>query len=453
MAVIVKFNGEVKDMSKPIVAIVGRPNVGKSTLFNALAGQKISIVKDTPGVTRDRIYADVDWLNYNFTMIDTGGIEPDSSDIILSQMREQAQIAIDTADVIIFMTDVKQGLIDADSKVADMLRRSRKPVILVVNKVDNFNRMMADVYEFYNLGIGDPVPISASQKSGLGDMLDKVVEHFKALNLDEEEDDRPRVAIVGKPNVGKSSIINKLTGESRVIVSNIAGTTRDAIDTDVEWNGREYVFIDTAGLRRKSKVKEDIERYSIIRTVTAVERADVVVIVIDAVEGVTEQDAKIAGIAHENGKGIIIAVNKWDAIEKNDKTVYEYTNKVRQILSFMQYAEIMFISAKTGQRLPKLFDMIDVVIANHSMRIETGVVNEIMAEAVAMQQPPSDKGKRLKLYYITQVSVKPPTFVIFVNDRELMHFSYTRYIENRIREAFGFRGTPLRFIIRERNDK
>ena len=450
MAVIVKFNGEVKDMSKPIVAIVGRPNVGKSTLFNALAGQKISIVKDTPGVTRDRIYADVDWLNYNFTMIDTGGIEPDSSDIILSQMREQAQIAIDTADVIIFMTDVKQGLIDADSKVADMLRRSRKPVILVVNKVDNFNRMMADVYEFYNLGIGDPVPISASQKSGLGDMLDKVVEHFKALNLDEEEDDRPRVAIVGKPNVGKSSIINKLTGESRVIVSNIAGTTRDAIDTDVEWNGREYVFIDTAGLRRKSKVKEDIERYSIIRTVTAVERADIVVIVIDAVEGVTEQDAKIAGIAHENGKGIIIAVNKWDAIEKNDKTVYEYTNKVRQILSFMQYAEIMFISAKTGQRLPKLFDMIDVVIANHSMRIETGVVNEIMAEAVAMQQPPSDKGKRLKLYYITQVSVKPPTFVIFVNDRELMHFSYERFLENQIRAAFDFEGTPIHVIERRR---
>ena len=440
-------------MSKPIVAIVGRPNVGKSTLFNALAGQKISIVKDTPGVTRDRIYADIDWLNYNFTMIDTGGIEPDSSDIILSQMREQAQIAIDTADVIIFMTDVKQGLIDADAKVADMLRRSRKPVVLAVNKVDNFNRMMADVYEFYNLGIGDPVPISASQKSGLGDMLDRVVEYFKTLDLEQDEDDRPRVAIVGKPNVGKSSIINKLTGESRVIVSNIAGTTRDAIDTDVTWNGREYVFIDTAGLRRKSKVKEDIERYSIIRTVTAVERADVVVIVIDATEGVTEQDAKIAGIAHENGKGIIIAVNKWDAIEKNDKTVYEYTNKIRQVLSFMAYAEIMFISAKTGQRLSKLFDMIDVVIANHSMRIETGVINEIMAEAVAMQQPPSDKGKRLKLYYITQVSVKPPTFVIFVNDKELMHFSYTRYIENRIREAFGFRGTPLRFIIRERKDK
>ena len=440
-------------MSKPIVAIVGRPNVGKSTLFNALAGKKISIVKDTPGVTRDRIHADIDWLDHKFTMIDTGGIEPDSNDIILSQMREQAQIAIDTADVIIFMTDVKQGLVDSDAKVADMLRRSHKPVILVVNKVDNFNKMMADVYEFYNLGIGDPVPISASQRSGLGDMLDKVVSYFADLNLEQEEDDRPRIAIVGKPNVGKSSIINKITGESRVIVSNIAGTTRDAIDTDVKWNGKDYVFIDTAGLRRKSKVKEEIEKYSIIRTVTAVERADVVIIVIDAVEGVTEQDAKIAGIAHENGKGIIIAVNKWDAIEKNDKTVYEYTNKVRDILSFMPYAEIMFISAKTGQRLPKLFDMIDFVIANHAMRIETGVVNEIMAEAVALQQPPSDKGKRLKLYYITQVSVKPPTFVIFVNDKELMHFSYTRYLENKIREAFGFKGTSLKFLIRERKDK
>ncbi len=440
-------------MNKPIVAIVGRPNVGKSTLFNALAGQMISIVKDTPGVTRDRIYADIDWLNHQFTLIDTGGIEPDSSDIILSQMREQAQIAIDTADVIIFMTDVKQGLIDADAKVADMLRRSRKPVILVVNKVDNYNKMMADVFEFYNLGIGEPIAISAAQRSGLGDMLDKVTEHFASLKLEAEDDDRPRIAIVGKPNVGKSSIINKLTGESRVIVSNIAGTTRDAIDTDVKWNGREYVFIDTAGLRRKSKVKEEIEKYSIIRTVTAVERADVVVIVIDAVEGVTEQDAKIAGIAHENGKGVIIAVNKWDAIEKNDKTVYEYSNKVRQILSFMPYAEIMFISALTGQRLYKLFDMIDFVIENHSMRVETGILNEIMAEAVAMQQPPSDTGKRLKLFYITQVAVKPPTFVIFVNDKELMHFSYTRYIENKIREAFGFKGTPLRFIIRERKEK
>ena len=386
-------------MNKPIVAIVGRPNVGKSTLFNALAGQMISIVKDTPGVTRDRIYADIDWLNHQFTLIDTGGIEPDSSDIILSQMREQAQIAIDTADVIIFMTDVKQGLIDADAKVADMLRRSRKPVVLVVNKVDNYNKMMADVFEFYNLGIGEPIAISAAQRSGLGDMLDKVTEHFASLKLEAEDDERPRIAIVGKPNVGKSSIINKLTGESRVIVSNIAGTTRDAIDTDVKWNGKEYVFIDTAGLRRKSKVKEEIEKYSIIRTVTAVERADVVVIVIDAIEGVTEQDAKIAGIAHENGKGVIIAVNKWDAIEKNDKTVYEYSNKVRQILSFMPYAEIMFISALTGQRLYKLFDMIDFVIENHSMRVETGILNEIMAEAVAMQQPPSDKGKRLKLFY------------------------------------------------------
>ena len=439
-------------MNKPIVAIVGRPNVGKSTLFNALAGQMISIVKDTPGVTRDRIYADIDWLNNQFTLIDTGGIEPDSSDIILSQMREQAQIAIDTADVIIFMTDVKQGLIDADAKVADMLRRSRKPVILVVNKVDNYNKMMADVFEFYNLGIGEPIAISAAQRSGLGDMLDKVTEHFASLKLEAEDDDRPRIAIVGKPNVGKSSIINKLTGESRVIVSNIAGTTRDAIDTDVKWNGREYVFIDTAGLRRKSKVKEEIEKYSIIRTVTAVERADVVVIVIDAIEGVTEQDAKIAGIAHENGKGVIIAVNKWDAIEKNDKTVYEYSNKVRQILSFMPYAEIMFISALTGQRLYKLFDMIDFVIENHSMRVETGILNEIMAEAVAMQQPPSDKGKRLKLFYITQVAVKPPTFVIFVNDKELMHFSYTRYLENRIRDTFGFKGTALKFIIRERKE-
>ena len=439
-------------MSKPIVAIVGRPNVGKSTLFNALAGKKISIVKDTPGVTRDRIHADVDWLDHKFTMIDTGGIEPDSNDIILSQMREQAQIAIDTADVIIFMTDVKQGLVDSDAKVADMLRRSHKPVILVVNKVDNFNKMMADVYEFYNLGIGDPVPISASQRSGLGDMLDKVVNYFADLNLEQEEDDRPRIAIVGKPNVGKSSIINKITGESRVIVSNIAGTTRDAIDTDVKWNGKDYVFIDTAGLRRKSKVKEEIERYSIIRTVTAVERADVVIIVIDAVEGVTEQDAKIAGIAHENGKGIIIAVNKWDAIEKNDKTIYKFTNKVREILSYMPYAEILFISAKTGQRVPKLFETIDMVLENQTLRIQTGVLNEIMTEAVAMQQPPSDKGKRLKLFYMTQVSVKPPTFVIFVNDKQLMHFSYTRYIENKIREAFGFKGTPLRFIIRERKE-
>ena len=440
-------------MSKPVVAIVGRPNVGKSTLFNALAGEMISIVKDTPGVTRDRIYADVTWLDKEFTMIDTGGIEPDSKDIILSQMREQAQIAIDTADVIIFITDVKQGLVDADSKVADMLRRSGKPVVLVVNKVDNFDKDMADVYEFYNLGIGDPVPISAASRLGLGDMLDIVAENFPEGSAQAEDDDRPRVAIVGKPNVGKSSIINKLLGENRVIVSDIAGTTRDAIDTEILHNGKEYIFIDTAGLRRKNKIKEELERYSIIRTVTAVERADVVLMVIDATEGVTEQDAKIAGIAHERGKGVIIVVNKWDAIEKNDRTMREYESDIRQVLSYMPYAEIMYVSAATGQRLNRLYDMIDMVIENQTLRIATGVLNEIMTEAVAMQQPPSDKGKRLKLYYITQVAVKPPTFVIFVNDKELMHFSYTRYLENKIREAFGFRGTSLKFFIRERKEK
>lgn len=439
-------------MSKPVVAIVGRPNVGKSTLFNALAGEQISIVKDTPGVTRDRIYADVSWLNYNFTLIDTGGIEPDSKDIILSQMREQAEIAIATADVIMFMTDVRQGLVDSDSKVADMLRRSGKPVVLVVNKVDNFDKMMADVYEFYNLGIGDPFPISSVGKLGLGDMLDEVVSHFDERALDDADDDRPRIAIVGKPNVGKSSIINRLSGENRVIVSDIAGTTRDAIDTEIRYNGRDYVFIDTAGLRRKNKIKEEIERYSIIRAVTAVERADVVLVVIDATEGVTEQDAKIAGIAHDRGKGIIIAVNKWDAIEKDNNTVKKHTEKIRQILSFMPYAEILFISAKSGQRLNKIFEMIDVVIENNSMRVATGVLNEIVTEAVAMQQPPTDKGKRLKIYYVTQVAVKPPTFVVFVNDKNLMHFSYTRYLENRIRETFGFRGTALKFITRERKE-
>lgn len=440
-------------MSKPIVAIVGRPNVGKSTLFNVLAGEMISIVKDTPGVTRDRIYAEVSWLDHNFTMIDTGGIEPDSKDIILSQMREQAQIAIDTADVIIFLTDVRQGLVDSDSKVADMLRRSGKPVVLVVNKVDSFDKYMADVYEFYNLGIGDPIPVSAASRLGIGDMLDEVTKHFPQSSKEEEEDDRPRIAIVGKPNVGKSSIVNKLLGKNRVIVSNIAGTTRDAIDTAIKFNGKEYVFIDTAGLRRKNKIKEEIERYSIIRTVTAVERADVVLVVIDATEGVTEQDAKIAGIAHERGKGIIVVVNKWDAIEKNDKTMNEFEKSIRNTLSFIPYAEIMYVSAETGQRLPKLYEMIDVVMENQALRVATGVLNEIMAEAVAMQQPPSDKGKRLKLYYITQVAVKPPTFVIFVNDKELMHFSYTRYLENKIREAFGFRGTSLKFIIRERKEK
>lgn len=439
-------------MSRPIVAIVGRPNVGKSTLFNALAGERISIVKDFPGVTRDRIYADVTWLNTQFTMIDTGGIEPDSKDEMLSYMREQAKIAIETADVIIFLVDVRQGLVDADSKVADMLRRSGKPVVLTVNKVDNFDKLLADVYEFYNLGIGEPVPISSSGKLGFGELLDEVTKHFKTGNTEETTDERPRIAIVGKPNVGKSSIINKLVGENRVIVSDIAGTTRDAIDTPIRRNGKEYILIDTAGLRRKSKIKEELERFSIIRTVAAVERADVVVLVIDAKEGITEQDAKIAGIAHDRGKGMIIAVNKWDLIEKNNKTVKEYTSDIKEILSFIPYAEILFISAETGQRLHRLFEVVETVIQNQNMRISTGVLNEILMEAVTLQQPPSDKGKRLKIYYMTQVSVKPPTFVVFVNDKELMHFSYTRYIENKIREAFGFAGTSLKFIIRERKE-
>ena len=439
-----------KRKGKPVVAVVGRPNVGKSTLFNMLAGQRISIVKDTPGITRDRIYADVSWLDRSFTLIDTGGIEPDSSDVILSQMREQAEIAINTADVILFMVDVKQGLVDSDAKVADMLRRSRKPVVLVVNKVDNFEKYMADVYEFYNLGIGEPIPISAANQMGIGDMLDEVIKYFDEDSTEEEEDDRIRVAIVGKPNVGKSSLINKLLGENRLIVSDIAGTTRDAVDTPVTHNGKDYVFIDTAGLRRKNKIKEELEHFMILRTVSAVERADIVVLVIDAVEGVTEQDAKIAGIAHDRGKATIIAVNKWDAIEKTEKTVREYESRIREVLSFMPYAKITFISAKSGQRLVKLYDLIDTVAENHAMRVATGVLNEIMAEAVAMQQPPSDKGRRLKLFYITQVAVKPPTFVIFVNDKELMHFSYTRYLENKIRDAFGFKGTALRFLIRER---
>lgn len=439
-------------MSKPVVAIVGRPNVGKSTLFNMIAGERISIVKDTPGVTRDRIYADVSWLNYSFTIMDTGGIEPVTKNQMLKDMREQALMAIEMADVVIFVVDVKQGVTDADFKVADMLRKANKRIVLVVNKVDNFEKYMPDVYEFYNLGIGEPFPVSSTSKLGIGDMLDEVTAFFTS-DTEITEDERPRVAIVGKPNVGKSSIINKILGENRLIVSDIAGTTRDAVDTSVKWQDREYVFIDTAGLRRKNKIKEEIERYSILRTVSAVERADVVVLVIDATEGVTEQDAKIAGIAHDRGRGIIIAVNKWDAVEKNNNSVKEYTKKIRNVLSFMQYAEIIFISAKTGQRISKLFDKLDIVIQNHSLRIATGVLNEILTEAVALQQPPSDKGRRLKIYYITQVSVGPPTFIIFVNDKKLMHFSYTRYIENKIREAFGFVGTPLKFIVREkRND-
>ena len=410
-------------------------------------------MKDTPGVTRDRIYADCSWLDKNFTLIDTGGIEPDSKDIILSQMREQAEIAIETADVIILIVDVRQGMVDSDAKVADMLRRSRKPVVLAVNKVDSFEKFGNDIYEFYNLGIGDPMPISAASRLGLGDLLDEVVKYFPEHDGEDEEDDRPRIAIVGKPNVGKSSIVNRLLGENRVIVSDVAGTTRDAIDTEIVYNGTEYVFIDTAGLRRKNKIKEELERYSIIRTVTAVERADVVLVVIDATEGVTEQDAKIAGIAHERGKGVIVVVNKWDAIEKNDKTIYEYTKQIKNTLSYMPYAEYIFISAATGLRVNKLYELIDMVRENQNLRVATGVLNEILSEAVALQQPPSDKGKRLKIYYMTQVSVKPPTFVVFVNDKELMHFSYTRYLENKVREAFGFRGTSLKFIIRERKEK
>ena len=439
--------------SRPIVAIVGRPNVGKSTFFNAIAGERISIVKDTPGITRDRIYADVDWLGREFTLIDTGGIEPDSSDVILSQMRSQAQIAIDTADVILFMVDGKQGLTDADDKVADMLRRSKKPVILMVNKIDSYEKQQMDVYEFYNLGMGEPYPVSSANRQGFGDLLDAILQIVSVKEVDEEEDERPRIAIVGKPNVGKSSIINRLIGDDRLIVSDIAGTTRDAVDAAVKYNGNEYVFIDTAGLRRKNKIKEELEHFMIVRTVTAVERADIVVVVIDATEGVTEQDAKIAGIAHERGKGIIIAVNKWDAIEKNDKTAKEFEKNIRNTLSFMPYAELIFISAMSGQRLVKLYDLIDMTYQSIHLRIATGVLNEILGEATALQQPPSDKGKRLRLYYMTQAAVAPPTFVIFVNDKELFHFSYQRYIENKIREAFGFRGTPIKLIIRERREK
>ena len=436
---------------KPIVAIVGRPNVGKSTLFNRLAGEKLSIVKDTPGVTRDRIYAEAEWLEHGFMMVDTGGIEPKTDDLLLKYMREQAQLAIEMADVVLFVVDAKAGMTDADSEVANMLRRANKPVVVCVNKLDNM-RDITPIYEFYNLGLGDPQPISAEQGLGLGDMLDEMLKHFPENTDEDDEEEILHVAIIGKPNTGKSSLINRVLGENRVIVSDIAGTTRDAIDTRVEHNGKPYIFIDTAGIRRQNKVKEEIERFSVIRSVAAVERCDVAILMVDAVEGITEQDAKIAGIAHDRGKGVVIAVNKWDAIEKDDKTIYRHTEKIREILSFMPYAEIIFISVKSGQRIGKIFETIDAVLENNSMRVSTGVLNEIVTEAVAMQQPPSDKGKRLRIYYVTQVGVKPPTFVIFVNDKELMHFSYTRYLENRIRETFGFRGTALKFIVRERKE-
>ncbi len=439
--------------SKPIVAVVGRPNVGKSTIFNMMAGHRISIVQNTPGVTRDRIYADVEWLNYAFTIIDTGGIEPDSKDIILSQMRYQAETAIETADVILFIVDVQTGITDTDYRVADMLRKSKKPIVLCVNKVDNFDKMQYDVMEFYNMGLGEPFPLSAINKIGMGDMLDEIVQHFYEPHEDEEEDEITKIAIIGKPNVGKSSLVNKILGEERLIVSEIAGTTRDAVDSRVLYDDKEYILIDTAGLRRKNKIKEEIEKYSIIRAVAAIEKADIVVMMIDATEGITEQDAKIAGIAHDRGKGAIIAVNKWDALEKNDKTMYRFLDEVQKTLSYMTYAPIVFISAKTGLRINKLFETIEMVISNQTMRVQTGVINDILYDAMAMNQPPADKGRRLKIYYMTQVAVKPPTFVLFVNDKELTHFSYTRYIENRLRDAFGFKGTPLKMIIRERKEK
>lgn len=439
-------------MRKVIVAVVGRPNVGKSSLFNTIAGKQISIVQDTPGVTRDRIYAEGNWLNYYFTMVDTGGIEPISDDVLLKQMRSQAELAIETADVIIFVTDVKSGVVDADYEVAEMLRRSKKPIVLCVNKVDSIKKYGNDIYEFYQLGLGEPFPVSAANHLGLGDLLDEVVKHFPKEGLEEEEDGTLKIALIGKPNVGKSSLTNKLLGENRVIVSDIAGTTRDAIDTEVTYNGTPYIFIDTAGLRRKGKVTEDIERYSVIRTVAAVDRADICIVLIDAVEGITDGDTRIAGIAHESGKGVIIAVNKWDLVEKNDKTMQEFTKQLKEKFAYMDYAEYLFISAETGQRIHKIYELVNMIHDNQVMRIKTGVLNEILARATAMKQPPSDKGKRLKLFYITQASVAPPTFVIFVNDRELMHFSYTRYIENQIRENFGFRGTPIRFIIRERGE-
>ncbi|MCL2577825.1 MAG: ribosome biogenesis GTPase Der [Defluviitaleaceae bacterium] len=439
-------------MSKPIVAIVGRPNVGKSTLFNRLVGERVAIVDDKPGVTRDRLYADAEWLGRNFTLIDTGGLDPDTDDFITKHIFRQAEAAIENADVVLFLTDIKSGVLDADRQVADMLRRAKKQVVLVVNKVDVPTRDNHELYEFYELGIGDPVPVSAGQALGLGDMLDEIAAFFPPANESEEEDDRIRVAIVGKPNVGKSSLINKILGEERLIVSDIPGTTRDAVDTFLTHNEREFLFIDTAGLRRKSKIKENIEKYSIVRTLAAVERCDVCVLLIDAEEGITEQDTKIAGIAHERGRAAIIAVNKWDKIEKNTKTMKEFTEKLETELAYMPYAPKLFISALTGQRIGKLFELIYTVYQNHALRVQTGVLNDVILDATAMHSPPTDKGKALRIYYATQASVKPPTFVLFVNDSKLMHFSYTRYLENNIREAFGFDGTPVHFVVRDKKE-
>jgi GTP-binding protein len=440
-------------MSKPIVAIVGRPNVGKSTLFNRITGTKTAIVDDKPGVTRDRLYADTEWLNRPFTLIDTGGLDPGSEDVLIRHVYRQAEAAIESADVILFLCDIKSGIVDADKQVADVLRRSQKPVVLAVNKVDTPSKENIELFEFYELGIGEPIPVSADQALNLGDMLDAIVANFPSGTTVEEEDTRIKVAIVGKPNVGKSSLINKILGEERLIVSDIPGTTRDAVDTFATRDGYEYLFIDTAGLRRKSRIKENIERYSIVRAIAAIERCDVCVLLIDAEEGVSEQDTKIAGIAHERGKAAVITVNKWDKIEKDDKTMKEFNEKLSRELSYMPYAPKLFISALTGQRVHKLFGMIYTVYQNHAMRISTGVLNDVLIEATAIHAPPADKGRALRIYYATQVSIKPPTFVLFVNDKRLMHFSYLRFLENKIRESFGFDGTPLHFITRNRGEK
>ena len=440
-------------MSKPIVAIVGRPNVGKSTLFNYIVGKRISIVEDTPGVTRDRVYAEGNWRGRSFTLVDTGGIEPESDDVILSQMREQANLAISMADVIVFVTDLKQGVTAADSDIALMLKKSKKPIVLVCNKADNYGKVPDDIYEFYNLGLGEPHRVSAANAIGIGDMLDAIYEELPPQTDDENDEEIIKVAIIGKPNVGKSSLVNKILGENRVIESNVAGTTRDAIDSEFENEFGKYVFIDTAGIRRKSKVSENLEKYSVMRSLLAVERADVCLLMIDANEGVTEQDTKIAGEAHEAGKGIIIVVNKWDEYEKGNGTLEQYKKDVYNKLSYLSYAPILFISAKTGQRVNKLFEMINSVASQNALRVSTSVLNQVLNEAIAIVQPPTDKGKRLRLFYMTQASTKPPTFVVFVNDKDLFHFSYERYLVNQIRKEFGLVGTPVRIIVRERMEK
>lgn len=440
-------------MSKPVVAIVGRPNVGKSTFFNYIVGKRISIVEDTPGVTRDRIYADANWRGMDFTVIDTGGIEPESEDLIVSQMRNQADIAISMADVIVFVTDIKRGITNADNEIALMLRKSKKPIVLVCNKADNFGKTSDDIYEFYNLGLGDPHPVSSINALGIGDVLDAIYEELPKNDNEEDDSTVIKVALIGKPNVGKSSLVNKILGENRVIVSNIAGTTRDAIDSEFENSYGKYVFIDTAGIRRKSKVTENLERYSVMRTSLAIERSDVCIFMIDANEGVTEQDAKIAGEAHEAGKGIIIAVNKWDEYEKDNNTVEKYKKEIYNKLSYLSYAPIIFISAKTGQRVEKLYELINTVASKNAMRVSTSVLNQVLNEAIAIVQPPTDKGKRLKIFYMTQASTKPPTFVVFVNDKQLFHFSYERYLVNQLRKEFVLTGTPIRIIVREKRDK